>query len=195
MVVSQLNLGQRITLLRKEMGMSQKKLAGMLKISPSSVCYWERGSKKPDNANSLMLAKIFDKPVDYFTSAVYNDGYFESEEGIKRRKRKRKNSSSNLNIAFDFINGELIYAASKDGYLTESVTIKNYDENGEYFVWRSKSDAYAVKRCSEYIGGKMYLVYSDSELKVMDLSGERSTDESSNFTIVGKLVKNISDVE
>ncbi len=98
-------------------------------------------------------------------------------------------------IAIDYRDGELIFLANKNGYLTERVVLKDYDKRDHYFLFEFKSSAFVVKSCSDYIGGKMYLVYSDSALRPMDLGDGKGKDESSNFRIVGKIIKNIADVE
>lgn len=50
-------LGDRISILRKKVGWSQRRLGELLDISHASVQNWEKGSSVP---NSLELAKIAD---------------------------------------------------------------------------------------------------------------------------------------
>lgn len=50
--------------LRKSKGLSQKKLAINIEISPSAIAQYELGSRKPSLENALRIAHYFDVPVE-----------------------------------------------------------------------------------------------------------------------------------
>lgn len=56
---------ERIKGLREKLGISQKRLADLLRISPPSVSNWEHGKTKPTKANLQAMAKLFGVSIDY----------------------------------------------------------------------------------------------------------------------------------
>jgi len=55
----------RIRELRKQMAMTQKELAKLLKIADSTLSYWEIGKYEPDTCALIKLSRIFNVPIDY----------------------------------------------------------------------------------------------------------------------------------
>ncbi|AEE91169.1 Helix-turn-helix domain protein [Tepidanaerobacter acetatoxydans Re1] len=55
----------RIRKLRNDKGLSQRELAKMLKISPSTIAMYELGKREPDIAMFQRLADFFNVPVEY----------------------------------------------------------------------------------------------------------------------------------
>ncbi len=58
------NLGERITVLRKNMNMSQETLAERIGVSRQAISKWERGEATPDIYNLTTLADIFEMSID-----------------------------------------------------------------------------------------------------------------------------------
>lgn len=58
-------LGARITVLRREAGMSQAELARRLCISPSAVGMYEQGRREPAVETLIAMAEIFGVSMDY----------------------------------------------------------------------------------------------------------------------------------
>ena len=58
-------LGQRITLHRKKLGLSQTDLAQKLCISPSAIGMYEQGRREPSNAILIALSKALHVSIDY----------------------------------------------------------------------------------------------------------------------------------
>ncbi len=56
---------ERLLELRKDMGISQAKLADCLEVSFSVVCYWETNRSEPTAPNLVKIANFFDVSVDY----------------------------------------------------------------------------------------------------------------------------------
>ena len=55
----------RIKKLREEKGLTQRSLAEILSIRPSTVAMWENGSNKPEYSMLEKLAEYFDVSVDF----------------------------------------------------------------------------------------------------------------------------------
>lgn len=63
--------GKRIALLRKQNGMSQEKLAGLLCISPQAISKWENGHTTPETSLLPVLAQIFQCSIDEIIMPAY----------------------------------------------------------------------------------------------------------------------------
>lgn len=65
-----MNIGERITMLRKERDISQTELARRLGVSRQAVSKWEQGSSSPDTAKLIQLAEILDTEVEYLATGT-----------------------------------------------------------------------------------------------------------------------------
>ena len=65
-----MNIGERITLLRKEKDISQAELAKRLEVSRQAVSKWEQGASSPDTNKLIQLAKILDTEVEYLATGT-----------------------------------------------------------------------------------------------------------------------------
>lgn len=61
-------LGERLKQSRLDMDFTQKDLAIKVGVSDKTVSAWENGTKTPRSSTMYTLARIFDKPSDYFFS-------------------------------------------------------------------------------------------------------------------------------
>lgn len=66
-----MNIGERITALRKERNISQSELARRLNVSRQAVSKWEQGSSSPDTAKLIQLAEILDTEVEYLATGTH----------------------------------------------------------------------------------------------------------------------------
>ena len=66
-----MNIGERITALRKERSISQAELAKRLNVSRQAVSKWEQGSSSPDTERLIQLAEILDTEVEYLATGVH----------------------------------------------------------------------------------------------------------------------------
>lgn len=66
-----MNIGERITALRKERGISQAELAKRMDISRQAVSKWENGSSVPDTERLIQLAEILGTEVEYLATGVH----------------------------------------------------------------------------------------------------------------------------
>jgi transcriptional regulator with XRE-family HTH domain len=60
-----LMIGNRIKLLREELGLKQDELAKALNISPSSIGMYETNKREPNNEITIKLADFFGVSTDY----------------------------------------------------------------------------------------------------------------------------------
>lgn len=60
-----MDTGKKISLCRKEAGLSQEALADKLGISRQAVSRWETGEALPDTVKIVQLARIFNVSCDY----------------------------------------------------------------------------------------------------------------------------------
>lgn len=58
-------LGNRIKILREELGLKQEELANKMSVSPSSIGMYETNKREPNNELILKLAQFFGVSTDY----------------------------------------------------------------------------------------------------------------------------------
>ena len=60
-----MEFAERLTILRKQVKLTQAQLAATLNISQQAYASWERGVKKPTQENLVKIAQVLDVTVDY----------------------------------------------------------------------------------------------------------------------------------
>lgn len=68
-----MDTGKKISLCRKEAGLSQEALADRLGISRQAVSRWETGEALPDTVKIVQLARIFNVSCDYLLMEEVED--------------------------------------------------------------------------------------------------------------------------
>ena len=63
-----MSIGERISQLRQEKGLSQIQLARTLSVSRQAVSKWENDLSSPDTINLIRLADILDTEVEYLAT-------------------------------------------------------------------------------------------------------------------------------
>lgn len=58
-------LGNRIKILREELGLKQEELAKQLSVSPSTIGMYEINKREPNNELIIKLANFFNVSIDY----------------------------------------------------------------------------------------------------------------------------------
>lgn len=58
-------LGNRIKMLREELGLKQEELANKISVSPSAIGMYETNKREPNNELILRLADFFNVSTDY----------------------------------------------------------------------------------------------------------------------------------
>lgn len=66
-----MNIGERITALRKEKKISQTELAKRLNVSRQAVSKWEQGTSSPDTDRLIQLAEILGTEVEYLATGTH----------------------------------------------------------------------------------------------------------------------------
>ena len=66
-----MNIGERITALRKEKNISQTELAKRLNVSRQAVSKWEQGVSSPDTERLIRLAEILGTEVEYLATGTH----------------------------------------------------------------------------------------------------------------------------
>ena len=66
-----MNIGERITALRKEKNISQTELAKRLNVSRQAVSKWEQGTSSPDTDRLIQLAEILGTEVEYLATGTH----------------------------------------------------------------------------------------------------------------------------
>ena len=79
---------EKLKVLRKKKGLTQKSLSNILNISQSAYARWEQGMREPNFEKLSMLACIFDVSIDYLLS--------ENLEISKESYLKLKEEKNNL---------------------------------------------------------------------------------------------------
>lgn len=186
-----ITLGDKIALLMEKENLNQQNLADKLDVNRSTISLWLNNKKKPSRTKRIQLAKLFNKPFDYF-----------DEDNLKSNS---KSDNVNLKIIIGFRNNSFTYESDDDGFVYQPVPI--LELNGEvaglsmqeiesqFFVWIEKKDKYVVRKCNEIGDGRFFLIYDDYELKIVDMKTDANKKQSSSFRVVGKLLKLIRDLE
>ena len=69
-----MTLGQRISLYRKKLNISQEELGARLGVSRQAVSKWESGRSDPSTTNLIALAKLFGiEPEELLRAAEVKD--------------------------------------------------------------------------------------------------------------------------
>lgn len=69
-----MSLGERITELRSECGLSQNQLAKLMEVSRQAVSKWETDQSAPDSMKMIRLAEILDTDIEYLSTGRRNFG-------------------------------------------------------------------------------------------------------------------------
>ena len=78
---------EKLKVLRKKKGLTQKSFSNMLNISRSAYAHWEQGKREPNFEKLSMLACIFDVSIDYLLS----ENLEISKESYLKFKEEKKN--------------------------------------------------------------------------------------------------------
>ena len=78
---------EKLKVLRKKKGLTQKSLSNILNISQSAYAHWEQGMREPNFEKLSMLACIFDVSIDYLLS----ENLEISKESYLKLKEEKKN--------------------------------------------------------------------------------------------------------
>lgn len=63
-----MSVGERISTLRKECGLSQGQLASMMGVTRQAISKWENDQTTPDTLNLIRLAEVFEQDIEYLAT-------------------------------------------------------------------------------------------------------------------------------
>jgi len=98
---SLLNIGSKISILRKEKGWSQGELAKQIEASREIIGKYERNENSPSIEMTIKMAKAFDVSIDFLLGKSEYASY--DKETIERLKGIQKMDSSTQSTLFDII--------------------------------------------------------------------------------------------
>ena len=79
-----MTFGDKLRILIEDKDMTQKELAALLNIAPSTVSSYVQNTREPDFATLKMLAEYFDVSVDYLLDCKARNALTRQEEEILR---------------------------------------------------------------------------------------------------------------
>lgn len=77
-------IGERLSDLRKDAGLTQDELAVLLKINKHSISSYERDKSEPPDAIKIEIAKYFGVSVDYLLGLTDNPNPYGGQHNILR---------------------------------------------------------------------------------------------------------------
>ncbi len=87
-----MNMGERITELRKSKGLSQEELAEQLGVSRQSVSKWETGVSTPDTDKALAMSRIFGVTADFLLTGESNNSALSSGDVVYNKNTVLENA-------------------------------------------------------------------------------------------------------
>lgn len=142
-------LSQRLRELREEKRITQKDLAVELslfmgkdkKISPSAVCSWETGEKKPTYETLLAFSNYYGVSTDYLLGKTTIRVFDNDIKNLENFAKKITEDQLKENY-----NNKPVYLVSKDGSFSDQWGIYNKENNrfscAEYILYNSSSISY-----------------------------------------------------
>lgn len=73
---------ERLKLLRENKSLSQKELALLLGVSPSTIGMYESGKRTPDSEMLKRICDFFDISVDYLLGRTNNNNYITDKKNV-----------------------------------------------------------------------------------------------------------------
>jgi len=109
-----LNIGSKITELRKNKGLSQAQLAEAVNASRDIIGKYERNDNSPSIEMALKIAKVFDVSVDYLLGEGKHANF--DKETLKRLADIENLDQATRNVLFDVIDTFLRDAKARVAY-------------------------------------------------------------------------------
>ena len=109
-----LNIGDKITELRKKKSWSQSDLAKAIDASRDIIGKYERNENLPSIEMALKIAKAFDVPVDYLLGEGTHAQY--DKETVKRIEAIEDLDSNTKTVVFNVIDTYLRDALARKAY-------------------------------------------------------------------------------
>lgn len=178
-------LGIKIASLRKNIGLSQEKLAEMLCVSPQAISKWENGHTLPDTSMLPVLSQIFGCTIDEIIMPAYSfDEKIEEEKPslieqqaehialyvVKKMEEKIKLNES-IGLSNDIISKAII---SKHGDI------------GFFTINRGKESRSEGKICTE-----ITVSSPQKEIKLVELIYHKRPDEFNAYSLLNGYISEL----
>ena len=85
-------IGEKLSKLRKENGISQEELAEKLNISRQAISKWENNESLPDTENLITIAKLFNVSIDFLVGNKMVDS--EQKNSTEKKSTEKSNSKT-----------------------------------------------------------------------------------------------------
>ena len=85
-------IGEKLSKLRKENGISQEELAEKLNISRQAISKWENNESLPDTENLIAIAKLFNVSIDFLVGNKMVDS--EQKKSTEKKSTEKSNSKT-----------------------------------------------------------------------------------------------------
>lgn len=166
-------IGEKISELRKQKGMTQEELAGIIGVTAQSVSKWENSATMPDIMLLPIIASTFDVSIDtlFGKSTADNLGISADEafdtacESLKRTIVSTWNHGYHTEKSFETLLAEYNQALSSDKR-TRSVIMRNHG----IVYYREEVGGLLLKRPKD---GWHTLLTNDNAFKIISLLGNR----------------------
>ena len=112
-----LNIGSKISLLRKEKGWSQGDLAEQINASREIIGKYERNENSPSLEMALKMAKAFGVTVDFLLGEGEYSSY--DKETVDRLKDIQKMDSNTRSVLFNVIDTYIQNFKTKQAFATK----------------------------------------------------------------------------
>ena len=122
-----MTIGEKISKLRKQAGMSQEVFSEKLDVSRQAVSKWENGTAQPTNENLSQIAKLFNVTISYLLddedADVVGGEFSTTERENVKNDSEAKAERKAFKVASVMQSGAIVVLAI--GLMVQSITISN----------------------------------------------------------------------
>lgn len=163
---TELTIGDRIKILRKERNISQAYIANQLGISKTTISNYETNYSVPSRQNLSNLADLFEVNIDYLLGETeFKDRFVNFVKGVKVPIFSSDDADSILNHCVDKITGYIDIPKFGQESISETFAIKA-DDNSMDSAGILKDSYVIADRCSDVPNGKVGIVVADGKVYI-----------------------------
>lgn len=164
---TEITIGERIKILRKEMGLSQAYIANRLGISKTTISNYETNYSVPSRQNLKNLADLFNVNIDYILGETeFKDRFVNFVKGVKIPIYSIENADAILNKSVDGITGYMdLPGCGQENIYDEMFAMKLCD-NAMDAAGISKESYVIVGRSNQVPAGKIGVAVCENKVYV-----------------------------
>lgn len=157
-----MTIGEKITKLRKQAGLSQEAFSEKLGISRQAVSKWENGTAQPANENLAQIARLFDvtissllddEDINMGSASQYSAANEEFVENIAETKEIKIHTKA-LKISSVCQSAAIIILSIAT--IVQGVTIGSLKNDLEYLIGKQKGDYSTLQSQISSLENRMY---------------------------------------